>query len=148
MSELVDLETGIHPQEARAAVDRLRPYIQTLLDDDYDGDVVAGALIEAFFGCLKSTGASDWQMEKWANRVFAKVTKQQRKSGTLQDAYEPIGIQITTMIQDGYDPLAIAWSLIGAIGNIIGQISGADYDRADSIRDQLIDCINRTRAMI
>ena len=141
----IDEELGIDPQEGFRVGERLSPVLQTMVDQQAgDIEVVLVTLGEAFFIALRSAGASSWQIEKWSKRAYGKLGLKSNFAVRVQGAYEPIGAEITAMIAEGFDPLAIAWSLAGAIlriGRQIG-ISDAQYDW---LAENLIMYINDTR---
>jgi hypothetical protein len=140
----VDLETGIDEEQAFKAVERTRPIIQAMLHESSSGDVVAGVLLEAFFGCLKAAGLSGWEYEKNSKALSSKLGV--KTAGiAVQRAYEPLGAEITNMMEEGIDPLAIAYSLNGAVLNITSQMLGKSNSVSDAINDAMLLMI--TKAM-
>ena len=133
-----DDELGVNREECFAAAERLKPCIQAMIDAKYPLVVVTQAWADAFLGCLKAAGASKWYLEKMANRM----AKYWQKSGRMEveDAYGYISPEITTMIDDGFDPLAIAYALAGLGSQLVPP------KLSDKLLIELLKHINATRA--
>lgn len=141
----VDPNTGIDNQVAAKAVERTRPHIQAMLNAGHGGDIAAAALCEAFFGALKAAGLSGWQYEKASRKISASVGCAKQSGQSVQKAYAPLGQEISKMIEEGIDPLAIAYCMVGAIGNISKQLLGKSDQRATAITTTLLEQINLAR---
>jgi hypothetical protein len=141
----IDPEIGFAREECLAAADRLQPVIQRMVSVQTDPALVLTALGEAFYGCLQVAGASAWQIEKWNKRIYGKIGIKSNFGASVQGAYEPLGAEITAMVDEGAAPLVIAWSLVGAIINITGQLLGQHSPRIAWLQDNLIMHINEVR---
>ena len=144
MTTGVDPEIGVSKQETFLADDRLQPIIQQILDSDSDGDVVGTVLIEAFYACLLSAGATPWQIEKWRKRTVNDIGRSSLLP--VQDAYEPLGAELTCMINDGVDPLAAAWACTGCDRQLVYPGCRINTDpRLDKLMEKLIFQIEQVR---
>ncbi len=139
----IDEELGFDPQQAYEATEQLRQPIQNILNN-FDLPVVCTALAEAFFGCLKMAGASDWDVDKWAKKLLRIVGH--CSSNSVQSAYDDLSQPINKMIQEeDFGSLAIAYSLIGAIVSVMRQHPAVSDKKADELMENLLMHINQVQ---
>ena len=137
-------EFGFDPEEAKIATDQLRQPIQGMLGD-FTLQVVLAALAEGFLGCLKTAGASETDCQLWAQKLLTLNGRKARRS--IERGYREVGEPITRLIQtEGIHPLAVAYSLTGAMASIVRQLDGISTAQADEFANDLIRHINHVRA--
>ena len=146
MGTVIDDDFGFDIQQGYDAVDRMRPLIQRMLESEDDIEIVLTVLGEGFFNSLRLAGASKWQAEKWAKRAYGKIGAKSNFGIAVQNAYEPIGEEMTALINEGCHPLALAWNFNGAIGNIVGTVFGRNSREFAWVGENLIMFIRVTRA--
>ncbi len=131
-----DEELGFDPKYAHIASDRLRQPVQNIIDN-FDLSVILLSLSEAFFGCLKTAGASQWNIEKWAKKLLKFTEK--RSHNAIQSAYVELSEPIKKMVQEeNISPLAIAFSMSTFIASIIRQHPAVSDEKADELLANLI----------
>ena len=86
-----DDEFGFDMKQALEVNARLRPHINALLDAKTDVPIVLTALGEGFFIALRMAGASKWQSQKWAKKVYRHMKVKGDFGFAVAAAYESLG---------------------------------------------------------
>lgn len=131
----INPETGVDEAEVHKAATLLQPRFQGLVDS-YTLETVLAVYAEAFFGVLKTAGASNEHVSEFDNRML------QHFKGSRQDveeAYRPIGQIMNDLHKRGVAPLAVAYGLLG-LGTAL-----MPPERRDNFLIDGLEHINATR---
>ncbi|OED37891.1 hypothetical protein AB833_21675 [Chromatiales bacterium (ex Bugula neritina AB1)] len=137
-------DLGCTEKEAKRCTDEFRPVIQDLLNS-HELPVVISALSKAFFYCLREVGATDEQCDHWQNAVGQFEMAFSRSD--INKAYTPLANSIGKLVaMEQVNPLAAAYSLIGAIGSIFDQLDKVSKKQKKELLSSFLSYLNQARA--
>jgi hypothetical protein len=140
--------------DAKRCVDFMRPKIQAYFDyafvkHRHNLDGVAWALTWGFSDTLAQFEANDRTMLERSVAQYAAVPQGARAAA--RDCQKRVQAILTATKQEGFSTTALAWSMLGALSNIQGQMLRAYMParpamrKHDKIVENLIVALNKAR---